>query len=109
MQYISLKIKSLIATVVIILSGMTITNAAEAPGGVISGIVRSSDGQPAAFVNVSLVEINRGTISGEKGEYTLKNVKEGSYTIKVSFVGLQEQRQTVTVRSGQVTVADFLM
>ncbi|NEU07106.1 TonB-dependent receptor [Flavihumibacter sp. R14] len=102
------KLKTLIVAVIIVLGGITATGA-EAPGGTISGTVKSSDGQPAAFVNVSLVEINRGTISGEQGEYILKNIKDGQYTVKVSFVGLKEQRQIVTVRSGKMTVADFVV
>src|SRR5690242_200057 len=108
MKYSCNKLKSLIVAIIIVLGGITASRA-EAPGGTISGTVKSSDGQPAAFVNVSLVEINRGTISGEQGEYILKNIKEGQYTVKVSFVGLKEQRQTVTVRSGKMTVADFVV
>ena len=109
MHNISLRIKSLVTSLMVVLSITMSLRAEEAPGGSISGTVKSSDGQPAAFVNVSLVEVNRGTNSGEKGEYILKNIKEGNYTIKVTFVGLQEQRQTVTVKAGQETVANFIM
>ena len=109
MQYFSVKIRTFLSAICFILVGMTAVGAEEAPGGVISGTIKSSDGHPAAFVNVSLLEINRGTISGENGEYLLKNVKEGRYTVKVSFIGLKEQKQTVIVKSGEITNADFMM
>ena len=108
MKYISTLKKALITTPAIVLAFVTMSRA-EAPGGIITGLVKSADGKAAAFVNVSLVEINRGTTSGEQGEYTLKNIKEGQYTLKASFLGLKEQTQTVNVRSGQTVEANFIM
>lgn len=75
--------------------------------GSVSGIVKTSDGNPASFVNVSLKEIRKGGITSEEGTYQLKNVREGTYTLQVTFVGLQSQEKPVTVKAGQNTKVDF--
>ncbi|UHG94270.1 TonB-dependent receptor [Spirosoma oryzicola] len=75
--------------------------------GSVSGVVKTSDGNPAAFVNVSLKEARRGTITSEDGTYQLKNVNPGSYTLQITFVGLQNQEKTITVKAGQTTTSDF--
>ncbi len=76
-------------------------------GGSISGIVKTSDGSPASFVNVGLKELRKGTVTAEDGSFTLKNVAPGSYTLRITFVGLQPQDQSVTVSAGRTTAANF--
>jgi iron complex outermembrane recepter protein len=83
--------------------------AAVAQQGTIKGVVKTSDGQPASFVNVALKENNKGTITAEDGSFTLKNIKEGKYTLVTTFVGFQPQEQQVEVTAGQTTVADFAL
>jgi iron complex outermembrane receptor protein len=77
--------------------------------GSINGVVKTSDGKPAAFVNVSLKEARKGTVTSEDGIYHLKNIMPGSYTIQVTFVGLQTQEKAVTVKAGQTTATDFAL
>lgn len=75
--------------------------------GSISGIVKTSDGSPASFVNVGLKEVRKGTVTAEDGSYTLKNVAPGSYILRITFVGLQPQDQSVTVSPDRTTTANF--
>ncbi|UFH53456.1 TonB-dependent receptor [Spirosoma sp. KNUC1025] len=75
--------------------------------GTVSGIVKTSDGNPASFVNVSLKEIRKGTTTSEDGTYQLKGISEGTYTLLVTFIGLQSQEKTIRVKAGQVTTTDF--
>ncbi|MEZ0538807.1 TonB-dependent siderophore receptor [Fibrella arboris] len=77
--------------------------------GSLSGIVKTSDGNPAAFVNVSLKESRKGTTTTESGVYQLKGISQGTYTMLVTFVGLEPQEKTVTVNPGQVTHVDFVL
>ncbi|MFD2571570.1 TonB-dependent siderophore receptor [Spirosoma soli] len=77
--------------------------------GSIRGVVKTSDGNSAAFVNVSLKETRKGTITAEDGTYQLKSINPGMYTLQVTFVGLQTQEKTVTVLSGQTTTTDFTL
>ncbi len=77
--------------------------------GSIRGVVKTSDGNPASFVNISLKEIRKGTVTAEDGSYQLRNINEGNYTIRITFVGLQSQDKAIAVKAGQVTGVDFTL
>lgn len=81
--------------------------AAQAQNGRLKGIVRTSDGQPAAQVNVQLKEIRKGTVTGDDGSYTLSKIPEGNYTIIISFVGLETIQKPVAVKSEETNSIDF--
>ncbi|MBT1706026.1 TonB-dependent receptor [Chryseosolibacter indicus] len=77
--------------------------------GNVSGSVKTSDGQPASFVNVYLKGANKGTITDTEGNFEITKVKPGNYTLVASFVGLQTQTQTVDVKDNQTTEASFTL
>ncbi len=77
--------------------------------GKISGTVKTSDGQPAAFVTVSIKELNRATSTADDGNYTISNIRPGTYTLVVSFVGTQSQEKPVTVMTSKTTTVDFTL
>jgi iron complex outermembrane recepter protein len=77
--------------------------------GKISGKVTTSDGKAAPFVSVGLKETGKGTMSDEKGYYLINHIKPGSYTLKVTFIGLVPQEKTVNVTAGQVINSDFVL
>ncbi|SKC87552.1 TonB-dependent receptor [Ohtaekwangia koreensis] len=93
------------AILVFILASAT----AFAQSGSIKGVVKTSDGQAAPFVNVALKEINKGTTTSEDGSFVLKNIKAGSYTLITSFVGFQPQEKQIDIAAGEVTVVDFTL
>jgi iron complex outermembrane recepter protein len=82
---------------------------AEGTSGTITGIVKTADGQPAAFVNVGLKGLNKGAVTDEQGRFIIKNVKEGTYIVTTSFVGMQSQEKTVTITADQVLTIDFTL
>jgi iron complex outermembrane receptor protein len=73
------------------------------PTGMIKGRITTRDGQSVAGVSVFLKEVNRGATTDENGLFTLKNVKEGTYTLQVSLVGLQTVERTVEVKNENIT------
>jgi len=75
--------------------------------GKLSGTVKTSDGVAAPFVSVVLKDIKKGTTTSENGEFTIKDLKPGSYTLRISFAGLQPQEKTVVVVAGQTTTSNF--
>ncbi len=77
--------------------------------GTIKGKVLTTDGKPAAFVNVALTEIKKGTSSNEDGVYEIKNVKPGTYTLSVTYTGLETVSQKITVVEGKVQSFDFAL
>ncbi|GAB3634998.1 TonB-dependent siderophore receptor [Hymenobacter arcticus] len=78
-------------------------------GGTIRGVIRTSDGNPAAFVSVGIPKSGKGANTAEDGSFAITGVEPGTHELQVSFVGLQPQRQTVTVAAGQTTKADFAL
>lgn len=78
--------------------------------GGIKGIVKTSDGVPAEFVNVGLKGTAYGAVANNKGEYELKGIPEGSYTLSTSFVGLETKETAVAVKANEVTqVAEIIL
>lgn len=77
--------------------------------GSIKGNVKTSDGTPAEYVNISIEGSSKGTVADRKGNFEIKNLSPGSYTVVASFVGLGTQRQSAEVVSGQATNVDFML
>lgn len=77
--------------------------------GSIKGSVKTSDGDAGEFVNVSIEGTSKGTIADHKGNYEIRNVAPGTHTVVASFIGLESKKQEVTVVSGQITRADFVL
>ena len=73
----------------------------EIGSGVISGQIKTTDGLPAVFVTVYMKETNRATITDDKGYFTIKNLKEGVYTLEISMIGLKPQNKTIEVKKDQ--------
>jgi iron complex outermembrane receptor protein len=77
--------------------------------GSIRGTVKTSDGNPAEFVNVSIEGTTKGAIAASNGTYEIRNVAPGSHTVIASFLGLENQKQTVEVKAGETTSIDFVL
>lgn len=77
--------------------------------GTIRGVVRTSDGRPAAFVSVGISKLGKGANTAEDGSFTITGVEPGQQELQVSYVGLQPRRQTITVAAGQTARADFAL
>jgi iron complex outermembrane recepter protein len=81
----------------------TLRNGPEVPFGSITGNVTTTDNQPAAFVSVFLKGTNKYSITDENGNFILKNIKEGLYTLEISMVGLEAIEKPVEVKKDQET------
>ncbi|HEU4555245.1 MAG TPA: TonB-dependent receptor [Chitinophaga sp.] len=77
--------------------------------GAIKGVVTTSDGQPAVNITLQIAHSRWGAISNEKGAYTIKNIKPGSWLLKASAVGAVAQEKTVTVTASQTLEVDFVL
>ncbi|GAB2531827.1 TonB-dependent siderophore receptor [Spirosoma aerophilum] len=77
--------------------------------GSLTGVVRTSDGHPAPFVSIGIKEIRKGSTTAEDGSFHLKGITEGSYTLRVTSIGLQTIEKLITVKAGQPTTVDFVL
>lgn len=60
----------------------------------IKGVIQDENKMPIAFANVVLNNIEhqntiKGTITNENGSFIFENLKEGNYTIKITFLGFE--------------------
>jgi iron complex outermembrane recepter protein len=75
-----------------------------AQNGNIKGSIKTSDGQPAEFVTVALTGTTLSSVANSEGEYEIKSVPIGIYTLKTSFVGLEQKELKVEVKSNETTI-----
>src|SRR5690606_16724252 len=77
--------------------------------GTINGTVHTVDGRPAESVNIAVKGTHRGATADGTGNYQINNVREGNQVVVASFIGLETQEQTVSVRAGETTVVNFVL
>lgn len=77
----------------------------------VSGKVTDESGQPALGINVFLQNTKKGMATDFDGNYTIKNVEDGKYTIVLSALGYKTIKQEITVKGNTVfnftVVEDF--
>jgi iron complex outermembrane receptor protein len=77
--------------------------------GSVRGTVRTSDGNPAGYVNVSIEGTSQGAVADENGRFLIKKVAPGKYTLIASFIGLENKQQSVEVQAGETATVDFVL
>ncbi|AYB35356.1 TonB-dependent receptor [Chryseolinea soli] len=77
--------------------------------GSVQGTIKTSDGNPAEHVNVSLKGTAKGAVADRKGGYEISHIAPGSYTVIASFVGLESQESSIEVKAGEATRVDFIL
>lgn len=76
---------------------------AQAQTGSIKGVVTDANG-PVAGASVT-IQGSKGATTNEKGEYEIKGVSPGSYSLTISHVGMKTQQATVAVKAGEIADA----
>ncbi|UAJ14095.1 TonB-dependent receptor [Aquirufa lenticrescens] len=75
----------------------------------ISGHISTETKEPLPGASITLEGTVRGVQTNAKGQYILKGLKPGQYTIKVSFVGYKTQLQEISIKEGDQLVANFTL
>lgn len=77
--------------------------------GQIAGTVRDAEtGEALIGVNLLVVGTARGAATDIDGNYTIPDVREGAYSIKVSYIGFETKLFTdIRVQNGQTTRLDI--
>lgn len=65
--------------------------------GSVRGQVLTSDGEPAEFVTVGIKDLQTGTITDGKGNFRLRKVPFGNYTLYVQLVGYSAIERQIQV------------
>ena len=88
-----------ISTIVVLLSFAQFIYAADING----KVTGSSSGDFLPGANVMLDGTNFGTSSDRSGNFSINNVPEGDYTLKVTYVGYSDFEEAVTIGSAPIT------
>lgn len=92
----------------ILITGLQTVLLAQTQGS-LQGKVTTADGQPADGITVGLVNLKKTTATNKQGEYKLTGVKPGTYTIRVTAVGLKPVDKSITINEGEIIVTDFVL
>lgn len=72
--------------------------------GRVKGSVSTKDGQPAEYITVVIKNTSVGTITDDNGNFELKKIKPGSYTLIFSLSGNIEKEISVEARANDETI-----
>ncbi len=83
---------------------------AQQKNGQVEGTVKDvATGEVLPFASVSFLGTTNGTITNDKGFYSIGNIKPGSYKIKVTYVSYTDTTVEVHVGAGQVLVKNIAL
>jgi Fe(3+) dicitrate transport protein len=68
----------------------------------VSGTVKTPDGKPVSFANVSVKGSVKGAFTDLDGNFQLYDLGEGSYDIEITAVGFKTMKQNITVSPGKL-------
>ncbi|MEN8156831.1 MAG: carboxypeptidase-like regulatory domain-containing protein [Bacteroidota bacterium] len=72
-------------------------------GSEIEGVITdAATNEPIAYANVALEGTSNGTITDDKGFYSLKMIKPGDYRVRATYVGYADAAASVSVTAGDV-------
>lgn len=91
------KIKKVFLFITFFLFCFSVCLAHEDYNGKIMGKVISSDGQPVAWVTISVKNTSLSAISDASGNFNLKNIKQGIYTVIASYTGFEAVEKIIEV------------
>lgn len=81
------------------------TGAAFAQSGSITGTVTDAEtGQTLPGANILIVELSQGAATNIDGKFEITSIPNGTYTVRVTFVGYKSTEKTVEVDAGSTTV-----
>ncbi len=75
--------------------------------GEVKGTIVDESGEPVVYANIQLMGTASGTISDDRGSYSIKKIIPGTYKIRVTFVGYSDSEATINVSAGSVITQDF--
>lgn len=89
----------------LLLTGLT----SFAQTGTIKGRVSLSSDESADNVSVTIRGTKIGTNTDALGNYEIKNIKPGNYTIKATAVGFSSKEKSISIQDGDVLTENFTL
>lgn len=77
--------------------------------GKVNGKITLSGNTTAENISVALKGTTYSAVSNAQGQYEIKNVKPGSYTIRVSAIGVKAIEDNVTIAANETVTKNFTL
>lgn len=107
------KVQRLLLTAAVLTGTVTgawaVTDVNESNFGVVSGRIMDSDQQTLPGASVVIEDLHTGVASDIHGFYKLPNLKPGTYTLKISYVGYSPITKRITVTKDKQLKTDIVM
>ena len=75
--------------------------------GKLTGTITLSGNTPAENISVVLKGTSYSAQTNQEGQYEIKSIKPGNYTIRVASIGITPVESTVTIAAGETVNKDF--
>ncbi|MBI34287.1 MAG: hypothetical protein CMP67_02880 [Flavobacteriales bacterium] len=92
---------------VLLVAGMTLTNASLASG--LKGIILNTEYEPIEDANILIEELKINLTSNKKGEFEFSNLNLGIYTVIVTHKNYRESLQKVNVAKDKITSINVIL
>ena len=69
----------------------------------LKGIITDEAGKPLIGASININTISKNTITDIAGSYQLQNIKFGTYTIQVAYLGYESQKISISLNQSQTT------
>jgi outer membrane receptor for ferrienterochelin and colicin len=93
---------------ILVLLALLASVAAAQTNGSIAGKVTSSEGKALAYANVVIVGSTWGAFTKDDGSFKIVNIPPGTYAVRVTMVGYEDQSITgLVVTAGSTATAEF--
>ncbi|TCC97950.1 TonB-dependent siderophore receptor [Pedobacter hiemivivus] len=89
-------------------NGTQLTIQTSSGKGRIRGTVKTRDGKAAEFVTVGIKGVKSAQVDA-KGNYVLKDIEAGTYTLIATFVGLNAQQKEVQILANETLNVNFVL
>ena len=83
--------------------------AAFAQTGTIKGNIKDNSGNPVPNANISLERTSYGNTSDEHGNYHIRKIPAGNYTVLFSAIGFQSITKSIEVKANETVEVNFLL
>jgi iron complex outermembrane recepter protein len=70
----------------------------------LKGSVTDQNHNPLPGANIFIYDLNKGTVAGTDGSYTIENIPDGKFRIQYSFIGYSSEVKTIIFTGEQVTI-----
>lgn len=92
-----------------ILIVFSITLEAQTGKGQLQGTIINKTGQPLLGITVVLDDTKKGTATNLDGQYELKEIASGNYTLTISGIGFKTQKLSIIINSNEITNRDIVL